>query len=105
MEHGTRRGDPRKTGGRNRMSFRNPFGGVPQVDAVTAHEQWQNGEASLLDVREADEWNLGHIEGIEFIPLGQLPQRWRELDPDKQWICVCRVGGRSNYAAAMLRQV
>jgi rhodanese-related sulfurtransferase len=77
---------------------------VPQVDSKTAHEQMQSGEALLVDVREQDEWDRGHIEGIAFIPLGQLPWRWRELDPEKRWICVCRSGSRSNYAAAMLRQ-
>ena len=81
-----------------------PFGGVPQVDAQRAYEQWQSGESSIVDVREQYEWNRGHIEGVAFIPLGQLPARWRELDPDKKWVCVCKVGSRSNYAAAMLRQ-
>jgi rhodanese-related sulfurtransferase len=77
---------------------------VPQVDSRTAYERMQSGEAQLVDVREQDEWDLGHIDGITFIPLGQLPYRWRELDPDKRWICVCRSGNRSNYAAALLRQ-
>jgi rhodanese-related sulfurtransferase len=58
----------------------------------------------MVDVREEDEWNLGHIEGIKWIPLGELPRRWSELDPDKKLVCVCRSGNRSNYAAAMLRQ-
>ena len=82
----------------------NPLDQVPQVDSQAAHDQWQNGEVALLDVREQSEWDLGHVDGVEFIPLGQLPWRWRELDPDKKWICVCRSGNRSNYAAAVLRQ-
>lgn len=81
-----------------------PFADVPQVDAKTAHTQWQAGEVELVDVREQSEWDLGHVEGTKLIPLGQLPMRWRELDPDKRWVCVCRSGNRSNYAAAMLRQ-
>ena len=82
----------------------NPLDQVPQVDAKAAYEQWEQGDVSLLDVRERDEWDLGHVDGIDFIPLGQLPWRWRELDPDKKWICICRSGIRSNYAAAYLRQ-
>ncbi len=81
-----------------------PFADVPQVDAQDAHREWSNGEADLVDVREESEWDLGHIDGIKFIPLGDLPVRWKELDPSKKWICVCRSGNRSNYAAAMLRQ-
>ena len=78
---------------------------VPQVDAKMSHEEWQRGEVGLVDVREPHEWHLGHIEGIEWIPMGQLQRRWRELAPEKRWICVCRSGNRSNYAALMLRQV
>ncbi len=81
-----------------------PFAGVPQIDAQDAHREWASGEANLVDVREESEWDLGHIEGIKFIPLGDLPVRWKELDPSRKWICVCRSGNRSNYAAAMLRQ-
>jgi rhodanese-related sulfurtransferase len=86
------------------MDQANPFGGIPQLDSQTAHDAWQRGEVALVDVRERDEWNLGHIDGIEFIPLGHLPWRWRELDREKKWVCVCRSGQRSNYAAALLRQ-
>jgi rhodanese-related sulfurtransferase len=78
---------------------------VPQVGARDAQQLLESGEAQLVDVRETSEWNLGHIDGIEWIPMGQLPMRWRELDPDKKWICVCRSGSRSNYAALLLRQV
>lgn len=82
-----------------------PFNAVPQIDATTTNEQWKEGKVCLLDVREPSEWNLGHIEGAILLPLGQLPARWRELDPDKKWVIVCRSGNRSNHAAAMLRQV
>ena len=60
----------------------NSFAGVPQVDARTAHEQFRSGEAAILDVREPSEWELGHIDGADWVPLGDLPVRWRELDPE-----------------------
>jgi rhodanese-related sulfurtransferase len=85
---------------RNRFD---PFGGVPQVDAATAHEQEQSGEAAILDVREPEEWQLGHIEAATWIPLDQLPARWQELDRDTKWVVVCLAGTRSNYASAFLR--
>jgi len=86
------------------MNYRDPFAHVPQVDASTAYEMLTNGTAHLVDVREPYEWDLGHIDGIEWIPLGQLQYRWQELDPEKKWICVCKSGQRSNYAAALLGQ-
>jgi rhodanese-related sulfurtransferase len=81
-----------------------PFASVPQVDAKTAHEQWQSGQAQILDVREPYEWDLGHIEGIEWIPMDQLSHRWTELDSQKRWIVVCHTGVRSHYVAAALRE-
>jgi rhodanese-related sulfurtransferase len=83
----------------------NPLAGVPQIDPKATMDEWQRGEAELVDVREPHEWRLGHIDGIKWIPMGELHLRWRELDPSKKIICVCRSGNRSNYTAAMLRQV
>jgi rhodanese-related sulfurtransferase len=68
-------------------------------------EHLERGEVDLLDVREPDEWNLGHIEGAKWIPMGHLQARWRELDPARKLVVVCLSGSRSNYVAAMLRQV
>jgi rhodanese-related sulfurtransferase len=41
----------------------------------------RRGELQILDVREDEEWAAGHIDGAVHIPLGQLPQRIGELDP------------------------
>lgn len=86
------------------MNNNDPFADVPQVDAQSAYERWQKGEVEVVDVREASEWDLGHIDGVKWIPIGQLPYRWRELAGEKPLVCVCRSGNRSNYAAAMLRE-
>lgn len=77
---------------------------VPQLDVRTVQEQWQNGEVSILDVREPSEWDLGHIENVQWIPMGDLDSRWQEIDPAKRWVCVCRRGNRSNYVALLLRR-
>lgn len=59
-------------------------------------------ELVVLDVREPDEWAAGHIEGAVHIPLGDLPQRVGELDPQAETLVVCHVGGRSARATAWL---
>ncbi|HYP20595.1 MAG TPA: rhodanese-like domain-containing protein [Chloroflexia bacterium] len=82
-----------------------PFAGVPQVDARSTREHFESGDVALLDVREPEEWDMGHVEGALWIPMGQLQLRWRELDPSRKLVVVCRSGSRSNYVAAMLRQV
>ena len=58
----------------------------------------------VLDVREADEWDGGHIEGAVHVPLGDLPARVGELDPQARTLVVCHLGGRSARAAAWLGQ-
>lgn len=56
----------------------------------------------LLDVREDYEWDAGHAEGALHIPLGELPDRLEELDPDEDLLVICRTGGRSARAAQWL---
>lgn len=56
----------------------------------------------VLDVREPHEWADGHIDGAVHIPLGDLPARREELDPQQQTLVVCHLGGRSAKATAWL---
>lgn len=56
----------------------------------------------VLDVREDYEWEAGHIAGALHIPLGQLPERLDELDPDVDYNVICRTGGRSYQATQWL---
>jgi rhodanese-related sulfurtransferase len=50
--------------------------------------------AALLDVREQDEWDAGHVDGALHIPIGEVVARIGEL-PDERLYVLCRVGGRS----------
>ncbi len=57
----------------------------------------------VLDVREDDEWQAGHIEGAVHIPLSELPARATEIGGAGQVLCVCKGGGRSARATVLLR--
>lgn len=59
-------------------------------------------ELFLLDVREQDEYKEAHIDGVTLIPLGDLPQRYQELDKSKPILCICAGGVRSEKAARFL---
>jgi len=59
-------------------------------------------DAAILDVREEYEFTLGRAAGALHIPLGQLPDRIGELDPDTDYYVICRTGGRSMRAADFL---
>lgn len=59
-------------------------------------------DAVILDVREDDEWNAAHIEGVTHIPLAEIPQRLDEV-PDADPVYVfCRGGGRSSRVTEWL---
>jgi rhodanese-related sulfurtransferase len=63
-----------------------------------------NGEAlNIIDVREVEEVAAGKIPGAVNIPLGLLEFRLHELDKAKEYIIVCRSGGRSAHAAQFLK--
>jgi adenylyltransferase/sulfurtransferase len=56
-----------------------------------------------LDVREPDEQKIAAIPGVPLLPLSQLPQRFKELDPNQTYYIHCKAGGRSARAVAFLR--
>lgn len=62
-------------------------------------------EVVLLDVREDDEWELGHAPGALHIPLADVPARIEELDPDAEIYVICRQGGRSLGAVEYLARL
>ena len=56
----------------------------------------------LIDVREVEEVEAGHIPGIINIPLSVLETRMPELDKSEKYIIVCRSGNRSGMATQLL---
>lgn len=61
-----------------------------------------DNDATVLDVREPDEWELGTLPGAVLISQGEIVDRMEELPKDKPLLCVCRSGGRSSNVAAFL---
>jgi adenylyltransferase/sulfurtransferase len=57
----------------------------------------------IIDVREPNEYQICRIPGTELIPLGDVPKRYKELDPDQEIVVHCKMGGRSAKAADFLR--
>ena len=57
---------------------------------------------NIIDVREVDEVAAGKIPGAVNMPLGLVEFRMHELDRSKEYIMVCRSGGRSGRATQFL---
>ena len=79
---------------------------VSLAQEITVEEAAQLREqgAFILDVREPQEWEAGHIPGATLIPLGQIPDRLSEIPQDQPVVVVCRSGNRSGQATQFLRQ-
>jgi len=60
-------------------------------------------DATLLDVREPHETALGVLAGAVHVPASQLEARMHELDTARTYVVACRVGQKSLWAAARLR--
>ena len=67
-------------------------------------QQWNaNPGLRVIDVREAHEWEIVHIEGAQLIPLGTLAARMNELDSAEELVLHCKSGARSARAVELLR--
>lgn len=78
------------------------------ITGKVAFSSWdaveQNPETVLLDVREEAELMAFSLPNAKHIPLGQLRNRLKELDPSKKIIVFCAIGVRAYNAARLLMQ-
>jgi rhodanese-related sulfurtransferase len=56
----------------------------------------------LLDVRERWEYELARIEGSTLVPLSEIEERFRELDPGAETVVICHHGVRSAHVTRAL---
>ncbi|MGE0448339.1 MAG: molybdopterin-synthase adenylyltransferase MoeB [Vicinamibacterales bacterium] len=77
-----------------------------EITSVELKQRLDRGDAiRIIDVREPNEFQINRIPGAELIPLGEIPRRYAELDPDEELVVMCKMGGRSAKAADYLRSV
>ncbi len=75
--------------------------GVREVSVEDLAEAHAAG-ATILDVREADEFAAGHVDGAVFIPMSQLQGRVTEVPGGDRIFVICRSGNRSAVVADFL---
>jgi molybdopterin/thiamine biosynthesis adenylyltransferase/rhodanese-related sulfurtransferase/molybdopterin converting factor small subunit len=77
-----------------------------ELTAVELKQRLDRGDKlRIIDVREPNEYQINRIPGSELIPLGDIPKRYAELDPNEEIVVQCKMGGRSAKAADFLRSV
>ena len=79
---------------------------IGKIDPVTLKARLDRGESVvILDVREPFEIALAPFPGATHIPMGDIPSRLTELDPDQETVVVCHHGVRSVQVAMYLAQM
>jgi rhodanese-related sulfurtransferase len=80
---------------------------VIEISPQDAAASLKSGKAVIVDVRDKDEWDEGHIHGAMHLSRGtiELDIEERVPDPNAMIICHCGGGGRSALAAQSLQKM
>jgi sulfur-carrier protein adenylyltransferase/sulfurtransferase len=80
---------------------------IDEVDSAQARELIETGDPLILDVREQDEWDEGHLPRAIHIPRGNLESRIEGAAPDRSRpiLVYCASGNRSAFAAKSLEEL
>jgi rhodanese-related sulfurtransferase len=77
---------------------------ISAQDSLAVHQS--DPDAIFVDIREPNEWNLGHIPGATLLPRGLLEQRIEGIaDRDRRVVLYCASGNRTALAADTLQQM
>ena len=68
------------------------------------YQLYQNGQLSLVDVREIEEFKMLHLEGAHNLPLSQLADTYEQLDKEQLHYVICKSGMRSARACQFLAE-
>ena len=81
---------------------------MPAFDVPTVTVHQIPAGSVLLDCREHDEWDAGHIDGAVHVPMNSIPSRLQfdpgPLTPEADIVVVCKVGSRSAMVADWLNR-
>ena len=78
---------------------------VGRVERITVEElRERDGDVQILDVRERDEWESGHIPDSIHTPYHDIHELPEGIDPAKPVAAICMSGQRSAVAASLLKR-
>ena len=83
-----------------------PVGNPDKVTVPDMKQALDNPSLGIkvIDVREADEYEIAKVDGVPLLPLSQINERFTELDPNQQYYLHCKAGVRSLKVLNFLRQ-
>jgi rhodanese-related sulfurtransferase len=78
---------------------------MQEITATELKRRLDSGEdIQLIDVREPNEYAFARIPNSVHIPLGQILNRMGEIDPARETVVHCKMGGRSARAIEALQR-
>jgi adenylyltransferase/sulfurtransferase len=78
---------------------------MQEITATELKQKLDQGvDIQIIDVREPNEYAYARIPNSIHIPLAQVVGRMKEIDPARETVVHCKMGGRSARAIQMLRQ-
>jgi rhodanese-related sulfurtransferase len=88
------------------MSNQEHMAEIGEIDPVELKARRARGDKLVvLDVREPEEIAIAPFPDATHIPMGDIPSRLAELDPDNEWVVVCHHGMRSAQVAMYLARM
>jgi len=78
---------------------------IEEISATELKRRIDAGDdIQLIDVRQPDEYAFAKINGAKLIPLGEVARRMNEINPSRETVVHCKMGGRSAKAIEILKQ-
>lgn len=78
---------------------------MEEITATELKARMERGDdIQIIDVREPNEYDIARIPGTKLIPLGQVVNRMGEIDPHRETVMHCKMGGRSSKAIEALKR-
>ena len=72
-----------------------------RISLEEAKDMMENQNALVIDVRQKDEWDSGHVSGAIHMPVDDIISRVDELPTDRNLLFICAMGVRSGLACEM----
>lgn len=78
---------------------------MAEISVTELKQRLDNGDdIQIVDVREPDEVAIAKLPNSIHIPLGQVVNRMSEIDPTRETVVHCKMGGRSARAIDALKR-
>jgi sulfur-carrier protein adenylyltransferase/sulfurtransferase len=77
---------------------------MEEITATELKQRLDRGDdLQIIDVREQKEYDAARLDNSKLIPLGQVVGRMNEIDPSRETVVHCKMGGRSAKAIEALK--